>query len=285
MRKKTNTSLKERLALKNKLVKEILAEFLGTFILIVLGLSSIAQATLSGGTKGDILTVNISFSIAVAMAVYVAGGISGGHVNPAVSLAMCVLGRLEWKKLPLYVIFQFLGAFVGSATVFGVYYEALMNYSGGILTVTGPNATAHIFATYPAPYLSIMGGFVDQVIGTALLLLVILALFDNNNLRVPKGLEPVVISLHILLLGLALGMNCGCALNPARDLSPRIFTAVAGWGMEVFSAGNNWWWVPVVAPSIGAITGALLYELFIELHHPQTHKDSEVEYEMTKNVM
>lgn len=285
MRKKSNKSLKEKLALKNKLVKELLAEFLGTFVLIVLGISSIAQAVLSDGTKGDILSVCIGFAIAVTVAVYVAGGISGGHVNPAVSLAMCMLGRLQWRKLPVYVIFQFLGAFVGSAVVFGVYYEALMNYSGGVLTVTGPNATAHIFATYPAPYLSTLGGFVDQVVGTALLLLVILALFDNNNLRVPKGLEPVVIGLHILLLGLALGVNCGCALNPARDLSPRLFTAIAGWGMEVFSAGNNWWWVPVVAPLIGAVTGTLLYELFVELHHPPTHEDSEDEYEMTKNAM
>ncbi|XP_010715575.2 aquaporin-9 [Meleagris gallopavo] len=181
------------------------------------------------------MTISVGFAMAVTIAVYVSGGISGGHINPAVSLAMCVAGRLKWTKLPIYILAQLLGAFVGAAAVFGIYHDAFMEYSNGTLEVTGPYATAHIFATYPAPYLSLINGFADQVMSTAVLLLVIFAIFDTRNNRVPKGLEPVVVGLLIIVLTCSLGMNSGCAMNPARDLGPRLFTAIAGWGMEVFT--------------------------------------------------
>uniref|UniRef100_A0A8C3S635 Aquaporin 9 n=1 Tax=Chelydra serpentina TaxID=8475 RepID=A0A8C3S635_CHESE len=127
-----------------------------------LGCGSVAQAVLSRGAMGGTVTVSVGFAMAVTMAVYVSGGVSGGHINPAVSLAMCATGRLKWTKLPFYILAQFLGAFVGAAAVFGIYYDAFMNYSGGELIVTGSNATAHIFATYPAPHLSLISGFADQ---------------------------------------------------------------------------------------------------------------------------
>uniref|UniRef100_A0A8U7P9H4 Aquaporin 9 n=1 Tax=Corvus moneduloides TaxID=1196302 RepID=A0A8U7P9H4_CORMO len=209
----------------------------------------------------------------------------GGHINPAVSLAMCVTGRLKWTKLPIYILAQLLGAFVGAAAVFGIYYNAFMEYSDGKLEVTGPNATAQIFATYPAPYLSLINGFADQVMSTAVLLLAIFAIFDTKNNSVPKGLEPIAVGLLIIVLTCSLGMNSGCAMNPARDLGPRLFTAVAGWGMEVFTAGNNWWWVPIVAPLLGGVLGAMIYVIFIEIHHsdPQSGEENEAhaKYELT----
>ncbi|CAH2273832.1 aquaporin-9 isoform X1 [Pelobates cultripes] len=180
---------------------------------------------------------------------------------------MCLTGRLHWAKFPFYVSAQFLGAITGSAVVFGIYHDALKAYTGGVLTVNGPNATAHIFATYPSPYLSTMNGLADQVISTAILLIVVFAIFDNKNIGTPKGLEPVAVGLLILLLGFSLSLNSGCAMNPARDLGPRIFTALAGWGVDVFTAGNNWWWVPVIGPMIGGPLGAFIYILCIEAHH------------------
>lgn len=113
---------RQRLMLKNSLAKEMLSEFLGTCIMIVLGCGSVAQSVLSRGTSGGALAVNVGFSVAVGMAVYVAGGVSGGHINPAVSFAMCLFGRMKWFKFPFYVGAQFLGAFVGSAILFGIYY-------------------------------------------------------------------------------------------------------------------------------------------------------------------
>ncbi|XP_053320388.1 aquaporin-9 [Spea bombifrons] len=264
---KGNRSFKEKIALRNNLAKETLAEFFATCLLITFGCGCVASSVLSNGAAGGHLSINIGFAMAVTMAIYVSGGVSGGHINPAVSFAMCLTGRLHWAKFPFYVSAQFLGAITGSAAVFGIFHDALKAYTGGVLTVDGPNATAHIFATYPSPYLSTMNGLADQVIATALLLIGVFAIFDNKNIGTPKGLEPIAVGLLIMLLGFALGLNSGCAMNPARDLGPRIFTALAGWGIDVFTAGNNWWWVPVVGPMVGATMGAYIYILCIEAHH------------------
>ncbi|XP_008046394.1 aquaporin-9 isoform X2 [Carlito syrichta] len=215
--------------------------------------------------------------MAVVMAIYVTGGVSGGHINPAVSLAMCLFGRMKWSKLPFYVGAQFLGAFAGAAILFGIYYDALTNFAGGKLLTVGENATAHIFATYPAPYLSLVNAFIDQVVATMFLLLVVFAIFDSRNLGVPRGLEPIVIGLLIIVIASSLGLNSGCAMNPARDLSPRLFTALAGWGFEVFTAGNNFWWIPVVGPLVGGVIGGLIYVLVIEIHHPEPDPDFKTE--------
>ncbi|XP_015198746.1 aquaporin-9b isoform X4 [Lepisosteus oculatus] len=283
MERKTRRNLRERFALKNSIVKEALAEFLGTFVLILFGCGSVAQTVLSRGAVGEMLTIHIGFTLGVTMAVYVAGGVSGAHVNPAVSLAMLVLGKLKLVKFPVYVLAQFLGAFAGAAAVYGLYYDAFMDYTNGILIVTGPNATAHIFASYPGRHLSILNGFIDQVIGTGALVLCILAIVDGKNNGAPKGMEPLVIGLIIMAIGVSMGLNCGYPINPARDLGPRLFTAVAGWGRDVFSAGRNWWWIPVSGPLVGGVVGAVLYLLFIELHHAEPQKHLEEENSVKEN--
>ncbi|KAL8197013.1 UNVERIFIED_CONTAM: Aquaporin-9 [Gekko kuhli] len=269
MAKRSERRWRDSFVLKNSLVKEALSEFLGTFVMVTLGCGCVAQSVLSGEALGGAQMVSVGFAMAVTIAIYVAGGVSGGHVNPAVSFAMCITGKMVWAKFPVYVFAQFLGAFVGAATVYGVNHDALMSYTGGNLTVTGDIRTAHIFATYPSEYLSVTNGFADQVLSTAFLLVGVFAIFDQGNLGVPKGLEPIGIGLLIILLTSSLSMNSGCAMNPARDLSPRLFTLMAGWGPEVFTAGNHWWWVPIVGPMVGAGFGAAIYMLFIELHHSQ----------------
>ncbi|XP_075049320.1 aquaporin-10 isoform X2 [Mixophyes fleayi] len=207
-------------------------------------------------------------AIAVTIAIYVSGGVSGGHLNPAYSLSLCVLGRFPWRKLPLYVLIQMVGSFTGAAAVFALYYDAIQNYTNGNLTVVGPRETASIFTSYPSPYLSTWNGFLDQVMGTAMLMIGILAICDSRNKSVPKGLEPVVVGMLVLSIGLSMGANCGYPINPSRDLGPRLFTYVAGWGADVFRAGNSWWWIPVVAPCVGAVLGSLLYQILVEIHHP-----------------
>ncbi|CDQ96642.1 unnamed protein product [Oncorhynchus mykiss] len=114
-----------------------------------------------------------------------------------------------------------------------------------------------------------------QVIGTAALILCILAIIDGKNIGAPKGMEPLCIGLIIMAIGVSMGLNCGYPINPARDLGPRLFTAVAGWGMEVFRAGGCWWWIPVVGPMVGGVVGAAVYFLFIELHHAEPEKQGE----------
>uniref|UniRef100_A0A673JWP1 Aquaporin-9-like n=2 Tax=Sinocyclocheilus rhinocerous TaxID=307959 RepID=A0A673JWP1_9TELE len=185
---------------------------------------------------------------------------------------MVILGKLKIWKFPIYVTAQMLGAFVGAAAVFGLYYDAFMDFTSGILSVTGINATGHIFASYPGRHLTVLGGFVDQVVGTGMLVLCILAVVDGRNIGAPRGVEPLAVGLILLGISVSMGLNCGYPLNPARDLGPRLFTAAAGWGMEVFSTADYWWWIPVAGPLVGGIAGAVIYCLLIELHHTN-HND------------
>ncbi|KAM3870488.1 aquaporin-9a [Diretmus argenteus] len=278
-------SMRKHCALKHGILKEFLAEFLGTFVLVLFGCGSAAQTVLSRNTLGEPLTVHMGFSIGLMMASYVAGGVSGGHVNPAVSLAMVILGKLKIWKFPFYVIAQFLGGFTGAAAVFGLYYDAFMDFTSGILSVTGINATGHIFASYPGRHLTVLGGFIDQIVGTGMLVLCILAIIDGGNIGAPRGMEPLAIGLTVMAIAVSMGLNCGYPVNPARDLGPRLFTAVAGWGMEVFSIANYWWWIPVAGPMVGGVVGAVVYYLFIELHHrrcdepEKPHEEEEEEEE------
>ncbi|XP_052036910.1 aquaporin-10 [Apodemus sylvaticus] len=257
------------LRIRSPMVRQCLAEFLGVFVLLFLTQGSAAQAVTSEESKGNFFTTYLASSLAVTIAIYVAGNVSGAHLNPAFSLAMCLVGRLPWSKLPTYCFVQLLSAFCASGATYILYYDALQHYTGGNLTVTGPKETASIFATYPSPYLSLNNGFLDQVLGTWMLLVGLLAILDRRNKGVLAGLEPVVVGLLILTIGLSMGANCGCPLNPARDLGPRLFTYLAGWGPDVFSAGNGWWWVPVVAPMVGATLGTATYQLLVALHHPE----------------
>jgi MIP family channel proteins len=248
---------------RKPLARELAAEFLGTFILIVFGVGVVAQYVLSRGTAGSYLAINLGWGLAVTMAVYVAGGVSGAHLNPAVTLAFAIRRRFPWSKVVPYSLAQLVGAFVASATVFAVYHEALARIDQGVRQITGPQATAAIWATYPQPFLSTFGGFVDQVVGTALLVLLIFALTDRTNLAPAAAVAPVLVGAAVVLIGMTFGYNAGYAINPARDLGPRLFTAMAGWGSGVFSADHHWWWVPVAGPLTGALLGAYIYDALI----------------------
>ncbi|XP_041803850.1 aquaporin-7 [Chelmon rostratus] len=264
-----------RVWLKSEFVRVGLAESLSTYVMMVFGLGSVAQVVTGQGAFGQYLSINLGFGLGVAMGVHIGGKVSGAHMNAAVSLTMCLFSRLAWKMLPLYVFAQLLGSFLAAGTIYAVYYEAIFDYCGGNLTVTGPKATAGIFATYPAPYLSLLGGFVDQVLGTAMLLLCLMALSDQKNKPAAAGSEPVAVGLLVLLIGISLGSNSGYAINPTRDIAPRVFTAIAGWGAEVFWSGNGWWWVPLIAAPTGGVLGAGLYKALVEMHHPPLSEQGE----------
>jgi MIP family channel proteins len=245
-------------------LREALAEFFGTFILIVFGVGVVAQVVLSRNTAGTYLSINIAWGLAVTMGCYVAAGVTGAHLNPAVTLALAVHRKFPWSKVLPYSLAQVAGAFVASAVVYLTYREALAAFDGGVRQVAGAQGTAGIWATYPQQFLSTFpGGVIDQVVGAALLVAVIFAVTDNRNSPAPAGLAPVVVGLLVVLIGATFGFNSGYAINPARDFGPRLFTFVAGWGGEVFRAGNNWWWVPIVAPCAGGVVGGWAYDAFV----------------------
>ncbi len=255
--------------MSRSLMHELAAEFLGTFVLIVFGVAVVAQVVLSDQQNGDYLSINFGWGLAVTMGVYVAGGVSGAHINPAVTVAMAVLRGFAWRKVLPYCMAQLAGAIVASAVVYMTYHEAINHFDGGTRQIVGAQATAGIWATYPQPYLSnAPGGLIDQIVGTALLVLCIFALTDDRNLAPQPTLAPVVIGAVVFLIGMTFGYNSGYAINPARDLGPRLFTAFAGWGSEVFRAGNGWWWVPIVGPLVGGVIGGASYDLFIRKWHP-----------------
>jgi len=252
------------MSLKPTLLAELIAEFLGTFVLIVFGTAVVAQVVLSGQANGIYLSINLGWGLAVAMGVYVAGGVSGAHLNPAVTVALAVRRGFPWTKVLQYCLAQLVGAFAGALVTFVTYREAINQFDGGVRQVAGAQATAGIFATYPQAFLSsIPGGLIDQIVGTALLLLLIFAISDAKNLAPDAKVAPIVVGLAVMLIGMTFGYNAGYAINPARDLGPRLFTAVAGWGPDVFRAGHGWWWVPIVGPLIGGVIGAWLYDVFI----------------------
>lgn len=249
--------------------REALAEFLGTFVLIVFGVGVVAQVVLSGQTAGTYLSINLAWGLGVAMGCYVAGGVSGAHLNPAVTIALAVHRGFPWRKVAPYVLAQLAGAFVASVVVYLTYVDALSQFDGGVRQVTGPQATAGIWATYPQAFLApFPAGVIDQFVGTALLMLVVLAISDARNAPPAAGMAPLIVGLLVAAIGMSFGYNSGYAINPARDLGPRLFTAVAGWGSEVFRAGNGWWWVPVVAPPLGAVAAGVVYDGLIGRRFP-----------------
>lgn len=254
--------------IRNKLLRQGLAECLGTLILVMFGCGAVAQMVLSEGSHGRFLTVNLAFGFAATLGILVCGQVSGGHLNPAVTFALCLLGREKWRKFPVYFLFQTLGAFLGAAIIFAEYHDAMYDYAGETneLLVTGPKATAGIFATYPNPHLTILNGFFDQVIGTASLIVCILAIVDPYNNPIPQGLEAFTVGFSVLIIGLSMGFNSGYAVNPARDFGPRLFTSMAGWGGEVFTTRQCWFLVPIFAPFLGSIIGVIVYQLMVGWH-------------------
>ena len=264
-------------------IGEMWAEFFGTFILICLGDGVVAMLWALPGSgrgtyanilnsSGDWLLVTWGWALAVAFAVYVSGGITGAHINPAVTLMAAIRRQLPWKKVPGYFGAQVLGAFVGAALVFLVYNNAINHFDQAEHIVKGTAAsvsTYSTFATFPAAYFhSPLGPLIDQIVGTFFLVLFICAVTDEFNLPVGSNMGPFVIGMIIMAIGVSFGANAGYAINPARDFGPRVFAWIAGWGKVAMPGNygnvNNYFWVPIVGPLIGGAIAAFVYDLGIQ---------------------
>lgn len=258
---------------------EMLAEFLGTFVLLLLGCGSVALAVVglpgSGRQTGDFgpanwLIIAWGWGLAVVFGVYVAGGVSGAHINPAVTLGFAVRRTFPWRKVLPYWLAQVVGAFTGAALVYASYRWAIVAFDAGAKTARDESLTTYsIFATFPAEYFgdSWWGPLLDQMVGTGILLLLICALTDSRNLAPASNIGPFIIGLVVAVIGLTFGANAGYAINPARDFGPRLFTFFQGWGdialPGTFDWFSNYWWIPLVGPLIGGIAGVLVYDLII----------------------
>jgi glycerol uptake facilitator protein len=268
-----------RLGYRTGIGGELIAEFLGTFVLILIGCGSVAVAVVglsgSGRQTGDFgpanwLIISWGWGLAVVFGVYVAGGISGAHINPAVTLGFAARGHFPWRKVLPYWGAQLVGAFVAASVVYATYHWAIDAFNGKEGTGREKSLpTFSIFATFPAEYFgdSWWGPFLDQIVGTAFLLLLVCALIDMRNTAPMSNMGPFLIGLVVVAIGLTYGTNAGYAINPARDFGPRLFTFFEGWGSIAFPGSFDWfssyWWIPIIGPLIGGVIGALVYEHLI----------------------
>ncbi|KID93195.1 aquaglyceroporin, partial [Metarhizium majus ARSEF 297] len=225
------------------------SEFFGTMILVLFGLGATAQSALTKGAKGDYQSIlwgwGQMFSTGVMLGSYVSGK-SGGHINPAVTLASCVYRGHPWRKFPIYALAQTLGGIVAAAIVYGNYRVAIDEFEGGVgvRTVSGPNATADLFATYPAAvFISRTSMFFDEFLASSILQFIIFALSDEFNNFGAGPLKPLGLFFLVHGIGAGFGWQTGYAINLARDFGPRLVTYMAGYGPEVFSAGGYYFWV------------------------------------------
>jgi glycerol uptake facilitator protein len=260
---------------------ELVAECLGTFVLICFGDGVVAMAVAalnqSGrgaqifAASGDWLIIGFGWGLAVAFGVYVAGGVSGAHINPAVTLAFAARRGFPWRKVPGYIAAQMLGAFLGALLVYIVYKAAIDSYERANHITRGAASsvpTYSIFATFPAPYFkTFVGPLIDQIVGTAFLVAFVFAVVDEFNQPVRANLAPLAVGLVVVAIGLSFGANAGYAINPARDFGPRLFAWIAGWGKVAMPGdyGNisGYLWIPIVGPIVGALLGAYVYDFAV----------------------
>lgn len=257
---------------RNNLMGELMAEFFGTFLLILGGDGVVANVGLAprlAGTAYDWNVIVWGWGLSVMVAVYVAGGVSGAHINPAVTLALAVKRGFSWGKVLPYILAQLVGAFVGALGVYLVYRDGLVAAGMPNVWSTGPGS---IFgqAWWGAESSGALGGYsmitalIAEIFGTMVLLLGIVGWGDSSQGHGYLG--GVVVGFVVIMVGLTLGGPSGYSINPARDLGPRIFGALVG-TQNLFD-GLYWLIVPVIGPLIGGPLGIILYDIFIKPYLP-----------------
>jgi glycerol uptake facilitator protein len=242
------------------LTAQLVAEFVGTFVLILFGTGVVAMVVLFPTKNpgelihGGYTNITLGWGLAVTMGIYCAGKISGAHLNPAVTLALALFRGFPWRSVLPYSLAQTAGAFVAAALVYRNYLPAFRQVDPAL------ERTAGVFTTFPAFPALPGAGFLDQVIGTALLLLLIFAITDEFNVPPGANMAPLMIGLVVVAIGMSFGGMHGYPINPARDFGPRLFTAVAGFHNNGLTDGRRVWIVPIAGPLIGGVVGAATYD-------------------------
>jgi glycerol uptake facilitator protein len=236
-----------------------IGEFIGTMLLIILGDGVVAGVLLrnSKAENSGWIVITFGWAMAVAIAVYSVGQFSGAHINPAVTIGLASIGAFEWAMVPGYIIAQFLGAFVGAVIVWIAYLPHWAE-------TADPGLKLGVFSTAPAIY-NTPANIITEIVGTFVLVFGVLGITSNAGVMVgdlaavfSTGIAPLLVGLLVLGIGLSLGGPTGYAINPARDLGPRIAHAV----LPIAGKGGSDWgysWIPVVAPIVGGILGAVTY--------------------------
>src|SRR6266540_5653666 len=244
-------------------MRTLLAEAVGTMMLVLLGDGVVANVVLdrTKGQNSGWIVITMGWAVAVTIAVYAVGRVSGAHLNPAVTIALAMLGSFPWAEVPGYVAAQMLGAILGAVLVWLMYLPHWR-------VTADPAAKLAVFATGPA-IRNTAANCIGEIIGTAVLMFGILAIAANaQTLSKPgdvdlsfvfsRGLQPLLVGVLVLGIGLSLGGPTGYAINPARDLGPRLAHAL----LPISGKGKSDWgyaWIPVIAPLLGGVIGATLF--------------------------
>lgn len=244
------------------LLGELAAEFAGTMILILFGCGVVAQVITSKGALGDHDSIAWAWGLGVTLGVYTAARISGAHLNPAVTVALAAFADFPWRKVVPFAVAQTLGAFVAALLVRWLYDDAIAAFDPAHTT-----ATQIVFSTMPgngSMDISTTTAFFDQILGTAILLFLVLAVTDTRNDAPVVWMAPFIIGLIVVAIGMAWGTNAGYAINPARDFGPRVASFITGYDTAFEDQrGNLYFWVPIIGPLIGGLVGAGAYRLLI----------------------
>ena len=261
-----------RMSASRRLAGEMIAEAIAMFIIIGMGDSAACMYTLYDPSpyKQAYWGVCIAWGLAVTIAIYVTGGVSGAHANPAVSLAMAMFRGFSWKKLLPYSLAQIVGAFLGAAVVYLMFSPVIDHFNAvNHLTRAGDGGAAGVFFTHPGLAITPLHALMDQVVLTAFLMIGIFAVTEERNVLAPQGNSgALIIGLLVAMIGASAGYLEAWSLNPARDFGPRLFAWMMGWGAQAFPSPGNYWWVPIVGPLVGGLIGAAAYDLGVRRFLP-----------------
>lgn len=259
------------------LPKWAIGEFFGTFLLVFFGCGSVCAAVATGAQVG-VFQVAIVWGLGIATAIYLTGSLSSAHLNPAVTIASAAWSRFPLKLVLPYILVQMLGAFAAAAVLFSFFSGPIASYEAKhdiVRGAPGSEASAMVFGEFfPNPggkaltaqsraMMTAGPAFTAELIGTAILVLVIFCVTDDQNATRPQILTAATIGLTVTLIISLLGPLTMAALNPARDLAPRIFSSLAGWRSVPFTAnGSGWLTVYIIAPIVGGLLGGGIYRVF-----------------------
>jgi len=184
-------------------------------------------------------------------------------LNPAITFALYLFRNFPLRKLPMFTLAQVLGSFCAAAILYVNISPDLDQLDGGVRQVSGQNETLRIFATTPGTSVDTLRAIGTETACSAILLFINFAILDRLDVSI-RALQPMLVGMLVTLISLGMGVNTGPSMNPARDFGPRLFTAFAGWGFQVFTSNNYYFWIPSIIPFVGSCLGALLYYLFLD---------------------
>ena len=254
--------------MNRQLLGELISEAVAVVIIIAFGDSAAAMFALYQPSPYSqaYWGLCIAWGLAVAIAIYVTGSVSGTHANPAVTLALAIFRRFSWKKVAPYCAAQVAGAFVGAGIVYLLFQPVIDLFNRTHQLTRAAGGAAAVFFTHPGLAITPAHGFSDQIIITGFFLFGLFAITEQYNEMAPMAnSSALIIGLLVAAIGASMGYLEGWPINPARDFGPRLFCFFSGWGAAALPSPGHYWWVPIAGPLLGGVLGAAAYQALI---HP-----------------